>query len=90
MHRIDLYFEGDLINVTIDVIKRDEGITIYWCNIYGIGKEKIYCIRFDDNPLIITSSTSKDNKFEKVILNCIDEIEYSNAGNRKETVLQGC
>ncbi|MFT3750436.1 MAG: hypothetical protein QM768_19135 [Agriterribacter sp.] len=90
MHRVDLYFEGEIFNIIIDIIKRDAGIIIYWCNIYGKQMERLYCIKIDDKPLMITSSTIIDPGFEKAVLNCIAEIEYANADNRFGKILQPC
>jgi len=58
MLRADLYFEDNLFHICVEIIKREEGIIMYWCCVYGKRVESYYCIRVDDNPLIITSSTN--------------------------------
>ncbi len=88
MLRADLYFEDNLFHICVEIIKREEGVIMYWCCVYGKRVESYYCIRVDDNPLIITSSTNTNPDFEKHVLDCIDEIECVNADNMNNKILQ--
>ncbi|OJY91670.1 MAG: hypothetical protein BGP13_07705 [Sphingobacteriales bacterium 40-81] len=90
MYRTDLYFEDDIFDIEVDVIKREEGITIYWSTVYGKKTERLYCIKIDDKPLMMTNSTIINLDFEKAVLNCINRIEYTNADNGPGKLLQHC
>ncbi len=90
MYKTDLYFEDDSFKIQVEIIKREEGIIMYWCNVYGKRVESYYCIRVDDNPLVVTSGTNTNEGFEKAVLNCIDKIECSNAKKTNNEILQPC
>ena len=90
MYKTDLYFEDGFFNIQVEIIKREEGVVMYWCNVYGKRTESYYCIRVDDNPLMVADATNTDEKFGNAVLACLDKIEYANANSRSNKPLQPC
>lgn len=90
MYKIDLYFKDKLYHITINIIKREEGFVIYWCMVYGSRQERFNCVRIDDKPLIITSSSIKNKDFELAVLNSIEEFDRENANKEFDSMVQYC
>lgn len=88
MFKADLYYAGSLFKVVMDIIKREEGIVMYWCILYGTKEESFCCIRIDDNPLTVTSSTILSKELEKAVMECIEDVEWEYAGQQHKENIQ--
>lgn len=88
MFKLDLYYRGDLFKVVIDIIKREEGVIMYWCMLYATERYSLCCIRVDGNPLTVTSSTILHKEFETMAIDCIEDVEREYTGEEHTQIIQ--